>query len=79
MVNVISLNALHFYLWLTAPYPSYNYTQRTLCPVVVGTAQQRKQMTNLTAIYTQAHRGLTMGCVSRWFVWILGTVAIANL
>lgn len=57
-----SLKSYQFYLQLTTPYRSYNYTQQ-LYPVVVGTAQQRKQMTNITTIYSQANQGLTMGYV----------------
>lgn len=59
----IPLRATKFYLWLTTPYRSYNYIQELLYPVVVGTAQQRKQMTNITTIYSQANQGLTMGYV----------------
>lgn len=80
MVNAITpLKAFQFYLWLTTPYPSYNYTQKPLCPAVVDTAQQRKQMTNISTIYSQANRGLTMGYSSRWFVWIPDRVTMVKL
>ena len=79
MVNAITpLTALQFYPWLTTPHPSHNYIQKPVCPVVTGTAQ-RKQMTNITTIYSKANHGLTMGYTSRWFVWIPGSVTMVKL
>lgn len=81
MANAITpLHALHFYLWLTTSYPyPYNYNQKPLCSVVVDTAQQRKQMTNITTIYSQANHGSTMRCASKWFVWIPGSVTMVKM
>lgn len=76
-VNAITpLKALQLHIWLPTPYPSYNCIQKPVCPVVTDTAQQRKQMTNITTIYSEAHHGLTMGYTSRWFVWIPGCVTM---